>query len=1106
MKFLQDHIFIMQRIIDNFQRDAGSHVYARTSRKFTFPRGLMAGAITSSRVWLPNFMRYVPPMQDRTTLPAFGTLGHSIYEAHQNVLRGNAVNMVFPPRVSYLSGLKKSNALDVKSEIKAKREQFNFEVGRTQVSVRSVPNTDLFLRFKRNFDIREQSRSFVNWVENRPESHPPKRLIGLAGRIYANLYHNYEHMNVTFTSFKLKWNIPHPHYHPLFTYSTIPFAREGPNSVFVRARMTSNVKSQKAEILYIAMRIAHNFIDFEEFYKLERIQWDINGVSIIQYIHRGYWDIDHVVRGGMYFPDPDFVKEPFVKYNLKKLISFLDKNDLVLTMPQTRKNCFSAAIYMAKHNILLNEAVTEIMEKKAFQKLKNRISSAANRIMNKIDLGEGLWSAKTLTHEIDKKNVFKSLSITVWTHDLNVVAVSLPEKMTDKTKNIDVVVFGGHAYGIIKKLYNTLSPKQEPVLIQPVPLYSLNKPIGYYDIETCADTVEPYCVGYLNPSERYYSWVGLNCLNAFLSHLFSNEQGQILYAHNGGKFDTILMEQALRKPENSQKFFLRGIFDHSGTILKSNFVKKIRIPAKRKRGTYLNNVFSLQDTYPHLRMSLRAAGETYKVDIVKGEIDHDVVNTTNFLTQILDQNILEYLKKDVYSLKQITEQYRFTTMDKLYIDPLTCLTRAGVTRKLFLSRYYDPEKYPLYLLPDEMEKFTKMGYYGGRAQNYYRGVFEGELEYPDFVSLYPKIMDECELPYGIPEWVDLHESSELPKDFEGFVLVDVKGGRANSFNPLRYHHNSRGLIDPVFSEWTRCVYSAPDIRLALDPRFKYEFRFIKGLKFKTGKFLQTVVRILFALKQSINKEEEPAQYNAVKEALNSLYGFFGLRLEATKLVRTTSETRLISYFLQGKLLEYNETFNIARVTDKVDADVRYTAIAAYVTAHAHRKLIEKMLKIEDHGYLTYYTDTDSIVTNAPENVWGPCINELGELTREVSWKIVKGVFVAPKLYALVGENAEEEQIVKCKGLPNDILKETDFEELLPLLNGEPLVFTKLRFRSGQTTWLGGFPELKKEEPEIKITGVINKGIMKDIGNDQYHILPLWMDKHGRIHTPVSFHF
>jgi DNA polymerase elongation subunit (family B) len=165
-----------------------------------------------------------------------------------------------------------------------------------------------------------------------------------------------------------------------------------------------------------------------------------------------------------------------------------------------------------------------------------------------------------------------------------------------------------------------------------------------------------------------------------------------------------------------------------------------------------------------------------------------------------------------------------------------------------------------------------------------------------------------------------------------------------------------------------------------------------------------------------------------KLLMNSLYGKFGMKLESTNISifdTTTAKDKLLFEEMIGlygeSIKDYVKVDNHyliikdSIINTKYDQDEEMyhgldinIAIASAITAGARVSM--SILKNKS-SFNLYYSDTDSAIIDQalPSDLVG---NKLGQFKLEHT--IDRGVFLAPKVYGLITEEAKE--IIKVKGI------------------------------------------------------------------------------------------
>lgn len=935
-----------------------------------------------------------------------------------------------------------------------------------------------------------------------PSFRKVRSFLDLAIAIYRSLYVNLPGQRAYFyLSFqKINKNMSPQH----FT-GRERFGEDKSTTKYYAVRMSTDTNGALTEILYIMDRLIKTLIYREEIYesgktepnKIDKL--NLKKVFIRQILSHDNSTFSRAIRKG---PKHNNIErfigafsnsaDPALKRTFTVIQKVLRKEKFYLSSPGSYKNCVVKSILIGKKNkaweiltpvdrIKLNKAASTLITK-LFPNKQNKDHT----------LKEYLEALKEHSDVWNNHSQYNIVFVNYLLEEIGSVG-----KMNIDHKTIVVMIFGGHAVAVLHGKKPT--KEEEWVEIEKPPI----KKEDYrnwvtYDIETTSDTVVPYAIG-LYDGERYKSFVGLDCIDRFLEHVITYYNGINLFAHNGGKFDTVLLVEAIKRNKHLE---ISSILDLHGRILKLAVFDKSN-KRRSNSGGQLNK-YAFLDSYPLLGTSLKQACLDYGVE-QKGDINHDIVTEKNFLKEWERQEIDGYLRIDCASLYDILLKFEEANKRMFKMEILgKCLTAPAISRKMFMNEYYDPLSAPLYHLPEKVDKWIRRGYYGGRSQTFYRGEFSGsDWKYLDIVSLYPSVMREV-LPYGKGEWREIN-SNKLPYGFYGFVEAKISGGRTRGINPLRFKSEKHGLIDPYFKTPMIGVFFSETLRFAEDEYFKYDIQYLKGYNFQRSKWLEAPMMKLYNMKNEAkaNYGKGSPYYMAIKQRLNSLYGFFALKYRDKRLTILNNGFDAATYFASGNLHAIRG--EIAYVTEKTETSVRYVPAAAAIAALAELKMLKLLVGIEKAGFKTIYMDTDSVITNAPDSIVNEYIkigSNLGELEHECAPGF-SVVTIAPKIYAIKGS------FVKCKGFPKGgyekkvkkaghiifsgrgkgdyKLTYEDIKFLLRRRRSLQVSFTT--FRCGRMGWLEEEVKLNKVITTINITGKIYKGVEVDEG-DYKEIAPL----------------
>ncbi|MCK4501148.1 hypothetical protein KAU11_11675 [Candidatus Babeliales bacterium] len=819
--------------------------------------------------------------------------------------------------------------------------------------------------------------------------------------------------------------------------------------LFIRAKLTfrsQNVRS--SEIVYIALMISDMVSKMKEDYGINaQIQWSISGITIKQQLFE-MGRYSQIIHAG---PDQQFLDEQwlnstdvFQRKHYMRLYAWLDERGMRLTSPNTRLNCFAAAIVCAVRGICFEEATTA--QKRSIKSMSSKIMSDA--------FGRNMYELQELIDTFTVNPPYAHTRIVVMDTGLNVLGV------IGNGDEKEILIAGGHALAVVPGRH--VIEEEKFTLITPyvhrtVPFYYLTE-IGYWDMETTT-TMKPYMISIklgINPIKVF---TGLDCVTKFSQYLFNVEGHEriIIYAHNGGKFDVPIILSYFRK---SPFWVITRFLEHGSRILSMTMMA---LAAGHSR------TVTFRDSYPLMSSSLDNLSKLYGVQHPKlAGVNHELMTDEDWESQIIPQNIETYIKHDVLALKECMDKFRWTTIEQVGWDPVkrNVLTSPGISNMVFLEDFYNTD-FPLFHLPASVDEFCRKAYNGGRCEVFQRKHVEQEVFYYDVVSLYPYIMSSCDLPYGKPTWIDM-EDGLLPPDFFGFLQIRVIGGESQ-FNMIRVKSHSRGLIAPKFIQESVITIFSEELRFIIEHNdiMKYNIACIGGYHFQRSKYLRDVTNLFFEFKRKAKEEGNKVAYAAAKVRLNSIYGKFGIKRFENSIQIVRDSEKYNTMLQHGNILMSDRDFVLARTFQKVK--LRHVPTAAAITAYGHMEIMSWILHCSEHGEV-YYCDTDSVITSVPPeviNMKRAIGSSLGDMSMEEEEQITSLVTLSAKLYSYRTPSGDH---LTSKGLPTGpyLSKEVRDNELfcdgyrrhgateylnhddfVALLNGQKITMSSRRFVGGK---------------------------------------------------------
>jgi len=390
---------------------------------------------------------------------------------------------------------------------------------------------------------------------------------------------------------------------------------------------------------------------------------------------------------------------------------------------------------------------------------------------------------------------------------------------------------------------------------------------------------------------------------AFVEWLLDNlNDGDILFAHNGGKYDFLFLFQFIQE----RKVKIRDI-------------KVIHASVVMLKIEYNNKVLEFRDSFALLPVSLKNLTIDYDVEHKKLQMDYNL--------GIGDARFKEYFRNDLMGLYEVLEQSR---------ELLNSYTIAQATMKNYLTNFYK-QKISNYSF--KIDNLFRNGYYGGRVEIF---KMRGEnLHYYDINSLYPSVMYESEYPLIASN--NIEYVNEYVRNRLGYYFVKVSVPD-NDYIPLLPYRDKEGKLLFPQGTWQGWYYS-PEIEKAL--QLGYSIKVYRGYVFKhTGYIFRDFVNHYYDIK----KHSTGAKRFIAKLMLNSLYGKFGQHRELD-----TFEVSEDSPYM------YLPYLNLARVKTISYAKYIHSEIAGLITSYARLKLYSLFERAGKENI--YYCDTDSIITS-----------------------------------------------------------------------------------------------------------------------------------------------
>ena len=418
--------------------------------------------------------------------------------------------------------------------------------------------------------------------------------------------------------------------------------------------------------------------------------------------------------------------------------------------------------------------------------------------------------------------------------------------------------------------------------------------IGAYDLEATPNGVEEnmfrayrlsFCYNIVKKNEivklKTVSFGGKDCIEKWFEWLYKNRDeltGYTLYAHNGGKFDVLLLlsDYILKNTskwvlEEGSLIVLNGAYlsfsltskegeiDNIDNIAHgvSDISMKKKIAKKKKNNEEnIESILTFRDSMRLLPGSLKKLCDEFDVEHKKISevVNFDEVNINNCFGGVVDTRRpfsdekfkielcnYVYCNYDVLGLLEILNKFSKSVYDACNgINITDCITGASLSKKHYFNSFYDKKEHPVYNLSAKNDEFCRDGYFGGRCEAFYIGEQNKKLYYYDFTSLYPDV-GRCRLPYGEPikltdyriqRWNTRYQNQLSLSPIRGIVKVNVKTKNFDAL-PLHAMKDKHRLTFAHFGNWTPLTmwYRELEYGISLDI---YEYELIDAIEFDGG--------------------------------------------------------------------------------------------------------------------------------------------------------------------------------------------------------------------------------------------------------------------------------
>ena len=581
------------------------------------------------------------------------------------------------------------------------------------------------------------------------------------------------------------------------------------------------------------------------------------------------------------------------------------------------------------------------------------------------------------------------------------------------------------------------------------------KSVIHYDIETYRkditqeedshQTHEPYIVGYdLNDGQGYRTFEGDDCMDRFVDTLIeytdkNKDKKYYVNAYNGANFDHYFIWKVLKSKDLKPDKF--AISNGSLVMLE-----------------YKN--FKCIDLCKHLQGTLSQNLKSFGCSIAKGEFDHDLACRWEDMNETMRKQIREYLCADVMGLKELYEKVNETIFDKYKLNLSSYISTSSLTYTLWKQNIN--KKYFIQLPSLEQEEGFRQAVRGGRTylskkrfiSNEYADVMSGKKKFDDIndyvvdtdvVSLYPTAMAKYEYPIGECKKYDASKPNE--KGVMGVYKIRYITNK-NCQHSIGGRRENGALKWDLKDETDGAWYTSVDIEDMVSNGYSIEY--LEGWYWNAKSYIfKDYIEELFKKKEESKKGS--VEYSLAKLFMNALYGKTIQRPIYSKSEVIKSNAHYWKFRNENYIKEIHEVgkdiivIGEPRFDDKMETCIsKPTHLGAFILAYSRRIMVNYMKEanpyfnsIDEQKRVEndfYYTDTDSLQMNIKNaklmtNFGG---KKLGCIDDDLGGaKIIRGLWIAPKLYMLEYINSKNEihHHFRGKGLTPENLTVAVFEKM-----------------------------------------------------------------------------
>ena len=392
----------------------------------------------------------------------------------------------------------------------------------------------------------------------------------------------------------------------------------------------------------------------------------------------------------------------------------------------------------------------------------------------------------------------------------------------------------------------------------------------------------------------------------------------------------------------------------------------------------------LHDSLKLLPFKVSKIAKDFGLPILKLSIDYDDYTIT--------KEKIEYVSHDVRIIAMALAQIKQEGMNKM--------TTAGCAYAQYTSMISDTAYNNCFpLLEDEFLDDYRQAYRGGRSQvnPYYQDRVIHNVRRYDINSMYPSIMYNEDLPYGLPLKLDAPGQMKFEL-YKLYISFKLKKGHL----PMLLKKSGLYNLDDTYyieTDGVECIYMSSVDYMLVNKHYDIdylEFKEIYG--FHTTRLMFTGYVNKWYSRKSV---DTGARKVVDKLMLNSLYGKFGSKQKGYHKIPYLDEEGIVKY----------------KHSEIEDMKKYYLPIAIAITSYAHKYIDDAIMATGIENFV--YCDTDSIHTTGtlPKDMIDNV--KLGKFKLEGVEE--KSRYVRQKTY-VYRENGKI--VITCAGMSQDMKDKT----------------------------------------------------------------------------------